>query len=314
MLIPSKATALMQRLSQTFIRKAESVYVPEASATIYLNSSSSSISDFSYFPQMFGSLHKNINVPWVIATSIAIWFLFIHTPPFWLHRKLLRRDVLLAVHIIAAGSLYLSCVHNCLFTPSFTLLGKPSKFMHIWVGRTGLIAGIFSFSIGAFLAWTRLGLESVGGTTLGFALPITIGGIAQIFAQYNGYKAIRLYKSLKEEILIKTQASHEIHTSKDEQYILSMELDVLKLNQQKALGNHIGNMISLFVTACGIPAGIRIAELIGGKNDLVTVSSVIAVIVGFGFLASRYMKMMIPVARNENSNINPNEYGSTSIS
>jgi hypothetical protein len=176
----------------------------------------------------------------------------------------------------------------------------------------GLVAGLVSFSLGAFLAWTRLGLESVGGTTLGFALPITIGGIAQVCAQYNGYKAIQLYKSLKGEIAKSTIESEDSRTSKEGNAILVEKIELLKKKQQKALGNHIGNMISLFVSACGIPAGIRIAELFGGPNDIVTIASIVTMIGAFTFLASRYMKIMIPVFSKENVNSRASRYGTMS--
>lgn len=243
-------------------------------------------------------VHKNINLPWFAATGLAVWFLFVHTPPFWIHRKLITRDVILAIHIVAASTIYLSCAHNCMFTPSFiNSFGKSSKTMHVWVGRIGMVAGIISFSLGAFLAWSRLGLDTVGGTTLAFALPITIGGIAQLSAQYYGYSAIRRYKSLGYDISLKQRQIDEKETFvSDEQKICLMEeINIMKVSQQKALRNHIGNMISLFVSACGIPAGIRLAEVMtGGKDGVATIFAIVSVIVALSVLASRYMNMMMP--------------------
>jgi hypothetical protein len=242
------------------------------------------------------SLHKNINLPWFAATGLAVWFLFIHTPSFWINRKLITRDVILAIHIIAASTIYLSCAHNCMFTPSFTnIFGKSSKFMHIWVGRVGMVAGIISFSLGAFLAWSRLGVDTVGGTTLAFAIPITIGGIAQLNAQYNGYLAIRQYKSLEKEIAIKIQQTEDISISKEQKIYLIDETNNMRLSQRKALRKHIGNMISLFVSACGIPAGIRLAELVtGGSDGVVTIFAIMTIIVALSLIGVRYVNMMLP--------------------
>jgi hypothetical protein len=303
-MLHSKTTAFLKILNHSLISKTRFLQFAETTvATSFLSSVHPSGVQEIESPHMFGYLHKNVNFPWMIGTSIAVWFLFIHAPPFWRQRQLLRRDVLLAVHIVAAGWLYLSCVHNCLFTPSFMFFGKPSKLVHTWVGRTGLGAGIISFSLGAFLAWSRIGLDGVEGTTVSWALPITIGGIFQLFAQYFGYKAIRLYKSLKEEISTRTREFQDSRISTDENAFRTQELNELKLTQRRALGNHIGNMIGLFVNACGIPAGIRMAELLGGQNDMITISIIVAMIGTFSMIVPRYMKLMMPEALNESGNL-----------
>jgi hypothetical protein len=302
-MIQRTALSVLQRFSHPIIRKFQSVDFPEGNSVISQDQRSAA-------ENMFFSTHKNVNLPWIAATSLAVWFLFIHTPPFWISRKLFERDGVLAVHIIAAGTIYFSCAHNCIFTPSFTFLTIPFKNMHIWVGRIGLLAGVVSFSLGAFLAWSRLGLQSVGGTTLGFALPITIGGVAQLSAQYNGYKAIRQYKTLNEEITARTKDYQQTHISKEKE-ALRVQLEALTLFKQKALRNHIGNMISLFVSACGIPAGIRLAELATGeKNEVATIFAIVAVIGVLSLVASRYMKLVISEISHDRWNSSRNEYGS----
>jgi hypothetical protein len=256
------------------------------------------------------AIHKNVNLPWVAATCLAMWFLFIHTPPFWKQRKLLTRDVLLATHIIAAGCIYLACAHNCMFTPSFTVFGKPSKLMHTWVGRIGLIAGIISFSLGAYLAWSRYGLETVGGTTLAFALPITIGGIAQLSAQYYGYIAIRQYKSIAQEVQNKIRHTDENLLTKEHKDDSDHDLNRLRVAQRSALRKHVGNMVSLFVSACGIPAGIRLAELVTGGNDgIATVAAILLVIGVLSWIGIRYMNIMMPDVSSDINASNRNGYG-----
>lgn len=180
-------------------------------------------------------------------------------------------------------------------TPSSTAFGTRSKFMHTWVGRVGMVSGVISFVLGAFLSWSRLGKVGEGGTSLGFALPISIGGIAQLFSQYNGYMAIKKYKLLKQDIETQREEGKRNRVSKKEQIKRAQDIEVLQIEQRKALRLHIGNMISLFVSACGIPAGIRLAELAtGGKDGLATVVAIVAVIGVLNKIAYRYMRAMKP--------------------
>lgn len=107
-------------------------------------------------------------------------------------------DVPLATHIGTAATLYLACVHNCVVKPSI------SQWAHVGCGRMGLLSGLVSFSLGAFLAGSRLALSSTkaveGATTLGFAIPMTIGGILQIICQVRGYQAIHKFQRLSQQL------------------------------------------------------------------------------------------------------------------
>ena len=176
-------------------------------------------------------LTKNANLYWAAATGLAVWFLFLHTPTFWRRRRfLVKRDTLLAIHIVTAGIVYLTCVHNCLLTPS---LHFATKWLHRWIGRFGLLSGLVSFSLGAFLAWSRLGIAGEGSTTLGFAVPITIGGILQLQCEYKGFRAIRAYKALQSKIQ-ELQAGDQ-GNDRD-------KLEALLADQKRALGTHVGYM------------------------------------------------------------------------
>jgi hypothetical protein len=162
------------------------------------------------------------------------------------------------------------------------------------MGRLGLLAGTISFVVGAFLAWSRLGYTGVGGTTLAFSLPITIGGILQLQAQYRGYLAIRRYQRLKHEIALKL-STLESHSTNETNTRLAQEVQDLAIEQRKALRLHIGNMISLFAAACGTPAGIRLAELItGGHGGIPTVLAILAMIGVMQALGVWYMAAMKP--------------------
>jgi hypothetical protein len=239
---------------------------------------------------------KNFNLYWLAATSLAVWLFAVHTPVFWWQRQLWRRDAWLAVHIVGAGTVYLVCAHNCLFTPSISWSYRSrtwtSRWMHIWMGRLGLVAGTIGFAIGAVLAWSRLGQDGIG---LSFVVPITIGGIGQMWAQYYGYVAIRRYQSLKREIANKC-ASHERQTAtctREQNELHEQETQALQVEQREALRYHIENMISLFVLACGIPAGVRFGELLSGAKDgLPTTLAILAVIGVLYVLGFWYIKMM----------------------
>lgn len=236
-----------------------------------------------------GCLAKNANIYWISATSLAAWFLFRHTPNFWKHRStLLKRDTLLAIHIVEAGCVYLACAHNCLLTPS---LHQVTKLLHRWIGRFGLVSGLVSFSLGAFLAWSRLGIVGAGSTTLGFAVPITIGGILQLQCEYKGFRAIRTYKALQDEI----EKIQEDGRSKDQHRI-----ETLVADQKKALRTHIGYMISLFVCACGIPAGIRLAEFLArGDEGVVGTVALLSVIGLLQYLSGLYIRKLVPPAPSD---------------
>jgi hypothetical protein len=224
---------------------------------------------------------KNLNLFWGTTTALAVWFLFWHAPIFWKQRHILKipRDIVLAIHIITAGTVYMACTHNCLVTPS---LHPVARFCHTWIGRLGLISGIVSFSLGAYLAWSRLTNDPsvIGGTTLGFAIPITIGGILQLICEVKGFRAIREFKQIRIQL--------EESSSLD-------ELKSLQERQRAALCSHIGYMLSLFVMACSIPAGIRLAEKITGRNDgMILAAAILVIIFGLNAIVSRYVNKMIP--------------------
>jgi len=234
-------------------------------------------------PTTVRGLLKNANLYWRLATGLAVWFLCFHTPVFWRQRRI-SRDTMLAVHIVTAAMVYLACVHNCLLTPS---LHAVTKWMHRWMGRIGLLSGLVSFSLGAFLAWSRLNRVGEGSTSLGFAIPITIGGILQLQCEYKGYRAIRKYKALQTEIDALRQAKM---AGKMDRH----RLQQLLVDQRVALGNHISWLLNLFVMACGIPAGIRLAEVfVPGDEGIQGILALLGVIGALQFLAGRYIRKYV---------------------
>lgn len=190
-------------------------------------------------------LPKNLNIYWVVASSVAIWFLFIHAPPFIIRRKFYQ-DIPMATHLAGAYTIYLACMFNTMFTPS-TLHGKARPW-HIWIGRVGMVSGVVSFVIGLYCAWWPYREMA---PPLGFSIGITVGGVMQVLTQKNGYLAIKRFGLLKREVeeMVRLNQRGE-------------PLEKLKQEKEAALRSHIYNMVCLFVVACGIPAGLRIADML----------------------------------------------------
>jgi hypothetical protein len=165
--------------------------------------------------------------------------------------------------------------------------------MHIWMGRLGLVAGTIGFAIGAVLAWSRLGQA---GMDLSFVVPITIGSIGQMWAQYYGYVAIRRYQRLKREIANKC-ATHErqLDSTREQNELHEQVIQALQVEQREALRYHIENMISLFVFACGIPASVRLGELLSGAKDGIPATMAILAVIGvLSVLGCWYIKTIEP--------------------
>lgn len=186
---------------------------------------------------------KNLNLYWLASTGLLVWFLFVHSPQVLMGRKVpLYKDAIFLIHLVGAYGVSLACIHNSLFTP---LSWNGAKFFHVWIGRVGMILGYAGFCFGAYMTWTRIGISV-------FGMLIVVGGIFQIYAQYEGHVAIRNYKDLEQKLLA---AEAEDSTSTLE------EMDDIKAKKQKALLRHIHCMIALFVIACaGFPALFRIFD------------------------------------------------------
>ena len=221
-----------------------------SSTTLFLAASSQDCLPPSAIPDEEGKailtmIPKNLTLYWALASSIAIWFLFIHAPEFIIRRKAYA-DFPLATHLIGAYSIYLACMFNTLLTPS-TLNGK-ARLWHVWIGRAGMVSGLTSFGFGLYCAWWPYRPIR---PPLGFSIGITIGGIAQIATQRAGYRAIKRFQVLK----AKLKEAEEGKAGNE-------EMEELKTQQNLALRKHVYNMVTLFVSACGIPAGLRMAEML----------------------------------------------------
>jgi hypothetical protein len=212
---------------------------------------------------------KNLNIYWLAATGVAVWFLFVHAPPILAKRPLLS-DPLFYIHLLGAYGVYLACIHNSLVTPSI------HKLAHVAVGRSGMVLGAISFVFGAYITWTR-----VATSDLGFSISITIGGILQVTNQYWGMKGIWRYRQLKEEIASLTLI--EESNNNDE-----IKLEELMNERDKALNIHKKAMLGVFVMGCGIPAAIRMLE----KAQMTGILPIFLVIGSFQLLLALYGRHM----------------------
>jgi len=179
---------------------------------------------------------KNLNIYWFAATSLFLWFFFIHAPPVLIKEHALQRPVL-SLHLCGAFGISVACIHNCLLTPS--LFDGQARPFHVYMGRFGLLAGLVSFCNGAYVAWFQQ-------EDIGFATGITIGGLLQLNASRLGYAAIQRYQQLKKKL-------EDVQEDSDEFRTLSEQKDV-------ALKEHISQMLVVFIFGCLIPASIRIIQ------------------------------------------------------
>lgn len=203
---------------------------------------------------------------WLAATALAFWFLAIHVPQYFITNHEERGDLLLHLHIVCAGGIYVACVHNAWCTPHSqryagrfprdTAAGATShhhhlsRISHVWIGRIGMLLGVLGLVTGYYMVWIRPRLDSsarpVDST---FGIAISIGGGFQLWAQIMGWRAIRNYQKIKEQ----QQTVVEEHATPH-------QLARLDEQAKDALRKHVGYMIGLFCCACGIPAALRIAN------------------------------------------------------
>ncbi len=125
-------------------------------------------------------------------------------------------------------------------------LNGAAKPFHIWMGRVGLILGVVGFVTGFILVWFVYDYSQ----NWGFSIGITYGGFAQMQLEFVGWKSIKKFQ------MIKAQISAGAFRDED-------ELELLKDEQDAQMTTHIQSMIRLFVLACGIPALLRICDIVG---------------------------------------------------
>ena len=190
------------------------------------------------------------SIYWLFAVTLAIWFLFIHSPPIILERHGFS-DFPFAAHLFGAYSIYIACIINTLITPS--KFGGKAYRWHVWIGRVGMVSGLISFVFGVYCAWWPY---RINRPPIGSSIGITIGGVGQIVAQFIGYTAIRKYKALK--IQVKEMEDCNLHGE---------ALDSLKQQKDSALRYHVFSMVGLFTGACGVPAGMRLIDSYVPENQ-----------------------------------------------
>ena len=172
--------------------------------------------------------------------------------------------------------IYIACVFNTIITPS------RSKSLHTWVGRAGLILGVWGFGWGAWLSWGRPNVDKT------FAISITIGGVIQLICEAMGYDAIRKYKAIGEQL-----KSMPPNTSPD-------VVAELEAKRKGHLMTHVGYMLGLFVQACSIPAIIRLTDFGGLPLLLLAIG-------GLNVINHFYTENFFTQIRNKTSTNAPSE-------
>lgn len=110
--------------------------------------------------------------------------------------------------------------------------------------------------------------------------------------EVQGFRAIRRFKSLKQRL---------------EKAMNQDEKESLEEQKEAALKTHIGYMLNLFVMACSIPAGIRLAGCIAGSEDgLLPTILIVAIVFVLQSIANRYLqKLFSSLPSRINDDINP---------
>jgi len=198
-----------------------------------------------------GGILQNVSIPWFCCTSVIVWFLFFHALPVIIvyHEKILS-NMPLVYHLVGAYVVCIVAITNPIMTPS-----SSSRIFHVWFGRIGCLAGCLVFGTGLLLSWNHRSIP------LPFALGITIGGVATIWFEYMGWRAILRYRKLQKEIQeLQSQPQQDciVHVDGDNH---DTRLQNLVKRRDDALRRHIVMMVCLFTVGCGCPAFLRFAAL-----------------------------------------------------
>eukprot|EP00543_Licmophora_paradoxa_P011689 CAMPEP_0202474274 /NCGR_PEP_ID=MMETSP1360-20130828/92292_1 /ASSEMBLY_ACC=CAM_ASM_000848 /TAXON_ID=515479 /ORGANISM="Licmophora paradoxa, Strain CCMP2313" /LENGTH=383 /DNA_ID=CAMNT_0049101383 /DNA_START=57 /DNA_END=1208 /DNA_ORIENTATION=- len=285
-------------------------------------SSSSSSSRSSMPNRLF--LPKNLNIYWCLMSGLAVWFLFVHSPPILIRRRVYK-DLPFSVHLLGSYTVYLSCVFNTLYTPSTTtlpflfcsnanantnsnartahvwvgrvalvILGSYTVYLscvfntlytpstttlpflfcsnanantnsnartaHVWVGRVALVMGAVGVVSGLYCSWWPY--REARPSSIGSSIGLSMGGTAQVILQIAGYRAIQKYQRLKR--MIEEEVGNDSSSSNT---ITNEILEGWKKEKDSALRNHILNMIALFTVACGVPAMIRVVDMLPNNSN-----------------------------------------------
>jgi hypothetical protein len=215
-----------------------------------------------------------ISWQWLLSFGLATWFLFVHSPPVLKERGAYERTDFF-IHLAGAYVVYIACLHNTFFNP-FVLRRR-----HALVGQVGLFCGTVGFLFGLvtiYTTWDEI--------DRGFAIGITVGGILQMQLQYRGYRAIQEYKQVKDEL---QRMSDEAGTMDDkvqdgaggkadsaaaasssskaeheeEEEDPNKRRESLRERQGELMRTHVGCMVALLVSACGMPAAMRLVVQLG---------------------------------------------------
>mmetsp|Transcript_7882 Transcript_7882/g.11403 ORF Transcript_7882/g.11403 Transcript_7882/m.11403 type:complete len:345 (+) Transcript_7882:20-1054(+) len=235
-------------------------------------SSSSSSSRSSMPNRLF--LPKNLNIYWCLMSGLAVWFLFVHSPPILIRRRVYK-DLPFSVHLLGSYTVYLSCVFNTLYTPSTTTLpflfcsnanantNSNARTAHVWVGRVALVMGAVGVVSGLYCSWWPY--RETRPSSIGSSIGLSMGGTAQVILQIAGYRAIQKYQRLKR--MIEEEVGNDSSSSSNTITITNEILEGWKKEKDSALRNHILNMIALFTVACGVPAMIRVVDMLPNNSN-----------------------------------------------
>jgi len=169
----------------------------------------------------------NFNVYWCLATLLGCWFFFVYTPV--LRKESYTWDFPFVAHLLVAGLVNFVCLWNTFHTPSH---GEAYRRAHVILGRAAVSCVFVGSMTGMICSHDsgRLRPDAEGGNR---SIILTVGGIVSMIGSAIGMWAI---------------------------YMMRRERDEKK--KQRYLLLHVVMMVALLLAGCGIPALMRVVEVL----------------------------------------------------
>ncbi|KAI8915748.1 hypothetical protein EDD86DRAFT_196735 [Gorgonomyces haynaldii] len=125
-------------------------------------------------------LNGNFSPPWLLASSITVWFTAFRGLKLLLTTKV---TPFYGVHLLCAAAVSYICIWNLYHTPSH---GKTYRKLHKVLGQMSIGLCAVSFLTGFITGW----YENYHGIN-GFLIGITAGGLGQLYAISMMWKAAK---------------------------------------------------------------------------------------------------------------------------
>lgn len=283
---------------------------------------------------------KTFNIYWVLSTLLLVWFLLIHSPIYLYKRMKVSDDtydIPFIIHLLGSYTICFSCICNSLCTPS---INRTYHIWIGRIGMIGGIVGFTFGFYCSWYPYRRGPLPPRSFAipiTIGGCLQLYLQ-----YNGYRSIRRYQLITKQIEEVLqndnyrqhhindtdntvsnandnnssSNNNCSNQILTPLStssrpliDRYIIlnddhpeSILLNRYRDEQQKELENHITSMILLFVMACGIPAFIRLMDVVMPNSGFIMMILSILLLQTFAnYYVHHFMESIINVNSHTNT-------------